>query len=176
MNSNDPGRKPVPETGPMARPNTAFLLSHPAHFIALGFGTGLAPVAPGTVGTLLAIPLYWVLAHWLVAAWILVVAGGLFVLGCWACARTGQDLGVADHGGMNIDEIAAFLLVLVFTPAGLLWLAFAFVVFRFFDIVKPPPIRYFERVVPGGLGVMFDDLLAAGYTLLVLAIAHHLIP
>ena len=171
MNSNNAGRK----AGPIARPNAAFLLSHPAHFIALGFGTGLSPFAPGTVGTLLAIPLYAALALWFGDAMILGAAGLLFFLGWWSCSRTGQDLGVTDHGGMNIDEIAAFLAVLVFTPTGLPWLVFAFVVFRFFDIVKPPPIRYFERVVPGGLGVMFDDLLAAGYTLLTLAIAYRLI-
>ncbi len=162
-------------TGPIRRPTATFLLSHPAHFVALGFGSGLSRVAPGTVGTLLAIPLYVALSNWLGASAILGVAGGLFVLGCWACSRTAHDLGVADHGGMNIDEIAAFLAVLVFTPPGLVWMAFAFGVFRFFDIVKPPPIRYFERAVPGGLGVMFDDVLAAGYTLVVLALVYRLV-
>jgi len=152
------------------RPSAAFLIAHPAHFLALGFGTGLAPVAPGTVGTLLAIPLYAALGRWLTPAGILALVPALFALGVWACGRTGRDLGAADHSGMNWDEIVAYLLVLAFTPAGLGWQAFAFVAFRCFDILKPPPIRQLERKVKGGLGVMLDDLLAAFYTLLLLAL------
>jgi phosphatidylglycerophosphatase A len=159
-------------TGAAARrPTRGFLLAHPAHFIALGFGTGLSPVAPGTVGTLLAIPLYAVLAEWLAPPALALTIAALFVLGIWACGRTGRALGVADHGGMNWDEIVAFLLVLLLAPAGWGWQAFAFVAFRFFDIVKPPPIRALERTVKGGLGVMFDDAVAAFYALLVLAVA-----
>ncbi len=152
-----------------ARPSATFLLSHPAHFIALGFGTGLAPAAPGTVGTLLAFPLYAVLGNWLSPLGILALLPGLFALGVWACGRTGRALGVADHSGMNWDEIVAFLLVLVFTPHGLVWQVGAFCAFRFFDVVKPPPIRYLDRTVKGGFGVMLDDLVAAFYSLLLLA-------
>jgi phosphatidylglycerophosphatase A len=155
----------------MFRPKAGFLLSHPAHLIALGFGTGLAPFAPGTVGTLVAFPLYALAAQWL-SPGLLTVAFGL---GVWACERCGRDLGVADHGAMNWDEIVAFLLVLVFTPHGLLWQAFAFLAFRFFDIVKPPPIRHVDRELKGGLGVMLDDVIAAFYTLLVLATAKRLL-
>jgi phosphatidylglycerophosphatase A len=154
-----------------ARPTVALLLAHPAHFIALGFGTGLAPVGPGTVGTLLAIPLYSVLARWLGPIGVLGLVPALFALGAWACGRTGRALGAADHPGMNWDEIVAFLLVLVFVPPGLAWQAAAFFAFRLFDIAKPPPIRYFDRTLKGGFGVMFDDLLAAFYTLLALAVA-----
>ena len=157
------------------RPDMAFLLSHPAHWIALGGGSGLSPYAPGTVGTLVAIPLHMILIGWLDAAAVLAVAGALFLIGCWASARTAIDLGEVDHGGINIDEIAAFLAVLAIAPDGWLWQAFAFGVFRFFDIVKPPPIRFFERSIPGGFGVMFDDLLAAGYTLLVLVITYRVL-
>jgi phosphatidylglycerophosphatase A len=153
------------------RPSAAFLLSHPAHFIALGFGTGIAPFAPGTIGTLLAFPLYAALGRWLSPAGILALLPALFALGVWACGRTGRALGVADHSGMNWDEIVAFLLVLVFTPPGLAWQAAAFCAFRLFDIAKPPPIRYLDRTVKGGFGVMVDDLLAAFYALLVLAAA-----
>lgn len=153
------------------RPTAGFLLAHPAHFLALGLGTGLAPVAPGTVGTLLAIPLYAALARWLTPLGVLALVPALFALGVWACGRTGRDLGVADHPGMNWDEIVAYLLVLAFTPAGLAWQVAAFAVFRAFDIAKPPPIRHFDRTLKGGFGVMLDDLLAAGYTLLVLALA-----
>lgn len=151
------------------RPSAGFLLSHPAHFVALGFGTGLAPVAPGTVGTLLAFPLYAALEHWLSPLGILLLLPALFALGIWACGRTGRALGAADHSGMNWDEIVAFLLVLVFTPPGLAWQATAFCAFRLFDIAKPPPIRYLDRTIKSGLGVMLDDLVAAFYALLLLA-------
>jgi phosphatidylglycerophosphatase A len=153
------------------RPSTRFLLTKPAHFIALGFGTGLSPFAPGTVGTLLAFPLYAALRHWLDAAELLALLPLLFALGVWACEQTGRDLGIQDHSGMNWDEVVAFLLVLAFTPTGLVWQAFAFFAFRFFDVVKPPPIRYVDAQVKGGFGVMADDILAAFYTLLTLAIA-----
>jgi phosphatidylglycerophosphatase A len=159
----------------IARPNVGFLLSHLSHFLALGFGTGLSPLAPGTVGTLLAFPLYAVLAQRLSPAVVAGAIAGLFAMGVWACGRAGRDLGLADHGSMNWDEIVAFLAVLLFTPPGLAWQAAAFLAFRFFDVVKPPPIRHVERKVKGGLGVMLDDLIAAFYTLLLLAAAKRLL-
>ena len=94
----------------------------------------------------------------------------LFAFGIWVCGKTGRALGVADYGGIVWDEIVAFMLVLFFTPAGVFWNLLAFLLFRFFDIVKPPPIRHFNRSWHGGLGVMFDDILAAGYTLLCLSL------
>jgi phosphatidylglycerophosphatase A len=158
------------------RPNGGFLVAHPAHFIALGFGSGLAPIAPGTVGTLLAWPLFLAyeavlgpLDAWPARLAFLGLLAALFALGVWACGRTGRDLGVSDHGSMNWDEVVAFLLVLMLTPQGLAWQVFAFFLFRFFDVVKPPPIRHFDRTLKGGFGVMFDDLLAAFYALLVMA-------
>jgi phosphatidylglycerophosphatase A len=155
----------------MPRPGIGFLLSHPAHFIALGFGTGLSPFAPGTVGTLLAFPLYYVLAQWLAPERLAAAIAAFFALGVWACGRTGRDLGVADHGGMNWDETVAFLGVLVFAPAGFAWQAAAFAAFRFFDIAKPPPIRSIDRSVKGGLGVMLDDVVAGAYAVAVVALA-----
>ncbi|HTO49565.1 MAG TPA: phosphatidylglycerophosphatase A [Burkholderiales bacterium] len=157
------------------RPGVGFLLSHPAHFIALGFGTGLSPFAPGTVGTLLAFPLYAVLAYWFAPVWVGAAIAAFFLIGIPACGRTGRDLGIADHGGMNWDEIVAFLGVLVFTPAGLAWQAAAFVGFRFFDIAKPPPIRSIDRSMKGGLGVMLDDMVAGFYTVLAIAVAKRLL-
>ena len=91
-----------------------------------------------------------------------------FLIGIWACGRTGRALGVPDHGGIVWDEIAAFALVLVFTPASWLWTGIAFALFRLFDIVKPWPIRQFDARLKNGFGVMFDDLLAAGYTIAVI--------
>ena len=101
---------------------------------------------------------------------LLAAAGALFLIGIWACEVTGRHLGMADHGAMVWDEIVAFLFVLALVPRELAWQAAAFVAFRFFDIAKPPPIRHFERRYGGGFGVMFDDLVAAGYTLLLLSI------
>ena len=147
----------------------------PAHIIALGAGAGLAPAAPGTVGTLLAFPLYWLLATFSTSTMALALLGAAFLLGVWACGATGRALGVADHGAMVWDEIVAFAVVLVFTPPGWQWQLGAFLLFRFFDVVKPPPIRYFDRRLKNGFGVMFDDLLAAGYTLLVLAVGQRLL-
>lgn len=148
-------------------------MKRPAHAIAFGFGAGLAPVAPGTFGTLLAWPVGWMLggAH---PALFLAMVTGLFFLGIWACGVTGRDLGVHDHGAMVWDEFVAFLLVLAIVPRELAWQAAAFVLFRAFDIIKPPPIRWVERRYTGGFGVMFDDLLAAGYALLALALAKRL--
>lgn len=160
----------------IVRPDRRFLLSHPAHLLALGFGTGLAPVAPGTVGTLLGFPFYWLLAWWLGPVEILIAAAAMFVLGIWACQKTGDDMGIADHSGMVWDEVVAFIVILVFTPAGWFWQAFAFFAFRFFDVIKPPPIREADRRWKGGFGVMFDDILAAGYTLLLMAVARRVLP
>lgn len=150
------------------RPTSGFVFSHPAHVIAFGFGAGLAPRAPGTFGTLLAWAISWTIGLFYPEA-MLITALLFFALGVWACDVTARHLGVADHGGMVWDEVAAFLLILAIVPPELAWQAAAFGAFRFFDIAKPPPIRYFERRYGGGFGVMFDDLIAAAYALLVLA-------
>ena len=152
------------------QPSWQFIFSHPAHFISFGFGSGLSPSAPGTMGTLVAFPLYWYLAPQLTDTMFVVLLVWLFAFGVWVCSKTGRALGVEDYGGIVWDEIVAFLLVLFFTPDGISWKLFAFLLFRFFDIVKPPPIRHFDRTWHGGLGVMFDDILAAGYTLLCMAL------
>lgn len=151
------------------KPDTRFLVARPAHFIALGFGAGLAPKAPGTFGTLAALPLYWLLlqAGLGLPALLFVIAAG-FALGVWACAVTGKNLGVADHGGIVWDEVIAMWLVLAFTPASWLGWLIAFGLFRFFDILKPWPIRFFDARLKNGFGVMFDDLLAALYALLII--------
>ena len=152
-------------------PSWRFVLRHPAHLLAFGFGAGLVPGAPGTAGTLLALPLFWLAQPRLAAIEFLLLLAIMFVAGVWACEKTGRALGMPDHGGMVWDETVAFLLVLFFVPATLPWQAAAFLLFRLFDILKPPPIRYYERTFPTGFGVMLDDLIAASYTLLVLAVA-----
>jgi len=154
----------------IARPTVRFTFSHPAHFIALGFGAGLSPFAPGTAGTLLAFPLWWLIQGDYEPLALLGGLAVLYAIGVWACGVTGRNLGVSDHGAMCWDEVVAFLLVLAIAPDDPWWQAAAFFLFRAFDVVKPPPIRQLEMRFKGGFGVMFDDILAAGYTLLVLAL------
>lgn len=158
------------------KPSWNFMFDHPAHVIAFGFGSGLARKAPGTWGTLVAFPMYYyyVAPNFSELGFLMLIVL-LFGIGVWACEKTGKMLGQADYGGIVWDEIVAFLLVLFFTPAGMAWNILAFALFRFFDILKPPPIRHFDRTWHGGLGVMFDDILAAGYTLLCLAVIKTLV-
>ena len=149
----------------MANPNLKFLLSHPTHFFSLGFGSGLAPKAPGTFGTIIGLPLFWLISSYGFSIKLTIIAT-LFVLGIYCCDKTGKALGVADHGAIVWDEIVAMLLVLVFAP--LTWLGWlvAFCLFRLFDIWKPFPISYFDAKLKNGFGVMFDDLLAAIYAII----------
>lgn len=152
------------------KPNLRFLLSDPAHFVALGFGSGLWPKGPGTAGTLAG----WLLFPFIRAPLSEPLFAGLliasFLFGILACERTGRSLGVSDPGCIVWDEIVAIWLILWLTPDTLLWQAVAFGLFRFFDIVKPQPIRWVDAHAHGGFGVMIDDILAAGYTLVVLAL------
>lgn len=163
------------QTALVNRPTARFMFAHPAHLLAQGFGSGLSPVMPGTSGTLYAWLSFNVLTmrwpgvftpvHWLA----IIVVG--FAAGIWACGKTGRDLGVPDHGSMVWDEIVAFWLVLAFlAPAPGTTQLWAFFWFRLVDMIKPPPIRDFDRRFKGGFGVMWDDLVAAFYTLLVFAL------
>ncbi len=158
-----------------AAPAVSFLFRHPAHFIALGFGVGLSPWAPGTLGTLLAIPLaIWLRSHAGDVEYLAVLVA-LFGIGVWASHVTGRELARPDHRGIVIDEVVAFLLVLFFTGVTPERIAIAFALFRFFDIVKPPPIRQLDARMKNGMGVMLDDLLAAGFTLVVLAVGQRVL-
>jgi phosphatidylglycerophosphatase A len=162
-------------------PDRRFLIGHPAHFFALGLGAGLAPKAPGTVGTLAAFPLFLVLDT-LPPFWQWTALALAFLTGIRICQTAGEALGVADHGAIVWDEIVAFCLLLAAVPAGFGWWMAAFVLFRFFDILKPWPIRQVEahfcdapppawgRAWWSGLGVMLDDLLAAACALVIIEI------
>jgi phosphatidylglycerophosphatase A len=151
-------------------PSWRLMLSHPAHQLSFGFGSGLIRPAPGTWGTLFAWLVFVVLDPWLAdAGWAIVIAS-TFVLGAVAANRTGRALGRPDHGAIVIDEIVAFWLVLWLLPGGVITQAVAFLGFRFFDILKPPPIRAVDQRFKNGVGVMLDDLLAAFYTLLVASV------
>lgn len=144
------------------------------HFIALGFGAGAAPAAPGTFGTLMGVPFYLVLRELPWPGYVLVVAA-MFVAGIWLCDRTERYLGQHDHGSIVWDEITAFQIVMVAAPAGPVWIVAGFSLFRLFDIWKPWPIRQVERQTSGGLGTMLDDVLAAVYALLILQATYFLL-
>lgn len=160
------------------RPTWRFLREHPLHMIALGFGSGMPRTVPGTWGTLFAWGSFIALDRWLTdAGWLAAIGVGL-ALGARAAQRTGERLGRADSGHIVIDEIIAFWIVLVMLPDAtanpLLQQAFAFLLFRIFDIAKPPPIRALDARWKTGIGVMADDLVAAFYTLLAFALWHRL--
>lgn len=161
---------------PIARPGLRFALGHPARLVALGFGAGLTPFAPGTVGTLLALPLFALLHPLLPALEFLMLLALLYLAGVWVCDKAGRDLGVEDHPAIVWDEVVAFMLVLFFTPPAPLWQLSALLLFRLFDILKPGPVRYVERMFRGGFGVMVDDLVAAFLALLCLTLLRWLAP
>ena len=141
--------------------------TNPVHFLAFGLGTGASPYAPGTVGTLLGIPLVYLLSYWPLWVYLLVTAV-LTVIGIWACDKTSKDIGVHDHGGIVIDEVAGYLVTMIAVPVNVWTLIAAFFIFRFFDIIKPWPISWLDKQVQGGVGIMVDDLLAGVYGLAVI--------
>ena len=148
-------------------PPARLILRDPVHFLAFGFGSGLSPKAPGTAGTLAAMPLvYFALALPLWAYVLLTLV--IIIAGVWICDNSSKRLGVHDHPGIVWDEIAGLFITLLAAPAGLIWLAVGFVLFRFFDILKPWPIGWLDRQVGGGLGIMIDDVLAGVYALICL--------
>jgi len=151
------------KTIPSPLPNLRWMLASPARCLALGLGSGLLKPAPGTWGTALAWLLWWAGLSQLSNSAIGALLAGGFALGCWACQRTGQDLGKPDHGSMVWDEMLAFWLLLWLLPGTLFVQLLAFALFRTFDILKPPPISWFDKRLKNGLGVMWDDLLAAAY-------------
>jgi len=142
-------------------------LTTPSGFLAFGLGSGLSPLAPGTAGTIAAVlpALFLVQIPWPVGLAIVALS---FVVGIWLCGVAGRALGEHDHGGMVWDEFVGFWLVLLFVPFDWIWWLAAFFVFRVFDILKPWPIRWLDRRVQGGFGVMLDDLIAGFYSLAIL--------
>lgn len=171
-------------------PPVKFLFADPAHLIACGFGSGLSSFAPGTVGTAFAWVSYPLLRFAFPGDLVCLVAlAVMFVFGVYACQITGRRLGVVDHGSIVWDEIVPFWGILMFCPTpwilsphgtffslnGLLWQTVAFFLFRLFDIIKLPPAGYFDSKVKNGFGVMMDDVMAAGHTILTLAILKYLL-
>lgn len=141
------------------------VVATPHGFIALGFGSGLAPIAPGTAGSLVALPLMFLIKP--LPWWgVLIVLAAAFLLGLWACQRAGDDLGVTDHGSIVWDEFIGMWITLLLVPLNGFTLLVGFFAFRFFDIVKPWPVRTLERRLGGALGVIVDDMAAGIYALL----------
>ena len=150
-------------------PSLRFLFAHPAHFIACGCGSGLSQWAPGTVGTVFAWLTFLLFRPHFNDLQLGIGFAIAYVIGFWAIDRAGRVLGDPDHGSIVWDEIVPFWIVLLCAPGSLLWQTTAFALFRFFDIVKPQPAKYFDQHVKNGFGVMADDAIAGAYTLLVLA-------
>lgn len=145
----------------------AALLKHPTHLLSLGFGTGLAPFAPGTWGTLVGIPFVLILSQFALPIYLGALAL-CFLVGIYLCGQTGQVLGVHDDPAIVWDEIVGFGIAMIAVPVQWQTLVLAFLLFRFFDIRKPWPIRNIDRATKGGFGVMLDDALAGAFTLVIL--------
>lgn len=182
----DTSALPPPRVAAQQRPRSAppsprFMLEHPAHMIALGFGAGLSHTAPGTVGTLWGWLIFLLLQLWLTPAQIGWLIAASVVVGWWACALTARHLDTADPGAIVWDEVVAIWIILwLLTPAGFGAQVMAFALFRFFDAAKPQPVRWADQQfkgfgLRGGWGIMFDDLVAAFCTLLTIALWQHFI-
>ncbi len=135
------------------------ILANPIHLLAFGFGAGLSPKAPGTVGTVVAVLIYLALPSMplTIYAGLIVLS---FVFGVWLCGKTAEDLGVHDHGGIVWDEFVGYWITMFMAPSGLIWVLLGFVLFRLLDIFKPWPIKWADKELAGGLGIMLDDVLA----------------
>jgi phosphatidylglycerophosphatase A len=164
-----------PVRPPTMRPTLRFMLSHPAHMIALGFGSGLSPLAPGTAGTLWAWVAYLAMQNWLSPTEIGWAIAAALAVGWWACTVTASHMRILDPGNIVWDEVVAFWIVLwLVMPAGLVGQLIAFLLFRLFDAVKPGPVAWADDLFHGfgwrgGFGIIFDDLVAAFCTLLCIA-------
>ena len=135
------------------------ILANPIHLLAFGFGAGLSPKAPGTMGTVVAVLIYLVLPNMppIIYAGLILLS---FVFGIWICGKTAEDLGVHDHGGIVWDEFVGYWITMFMAPSGLFWVLLGFGLFRLLDIFKPWPIKWADKELAGGLGIMLDDVLA----------------
>ena len=157
------------ETSADQRALRKIVFGSPSGFLAFGFGSGLSPFAPGTMGTLVAVPFIFALRSLNEAVfWLALLL--LFALGVYLCGHVSRKLGVHDHGGIVWDEMLGYWLSAALVPLQWPWLLAAFLLFRFFDILKPWPIRQLDKKVSGGFGIMIDDVVAALFTLIILAV------
>ncbi|CAM3708517.1 phosphatidylglycerophosphatase A family protein [Parendozoicomonas haliclonae] len=144
-------------------------LSNPVHLLAFGFGSGMAPKAPGTFGTLAAIPFFLLMQGLSLPVYIGIVVVASLV-GIYLCGKTSEDMGVHDHGGIVWDEFCGFWITMIAAPTGWMWIVIGFLLFRLFDIWKPWPVKVADEKVHGGLGIMLDDLIAGVYAFLVMQV------
>jgi len=154
-----------------AKVNFRELIKRPACFLGLGFGSGLAPVAPGTFGTLAAIPIYLLMQNLSLLAYIALTVVAFFV-GIWICQQSADWLGKDDPSAVVWDEIVGYLITMIAAPTGWLWIVIGFVLFRLFDILKPWPISLADREIHGGLGIMVDDVIAGIFSAVILQIIY----
>lgn len=152
-------------------PSWGSLLANPVHALAFGFGSGLSPKAPGTMGTLAAIPLYLLMSSLPLIAYaaMLIVT---FTVGVYLCDKTSRDLGVHDHPGIVWDEFVGYWITMFAAPAGWLWVVIGFLWFRLFDVLKPWPINWLDEKVEGGFGIMIDDVLAGVMALICVQLSY----
>ncbi len=155
----------------MTEPSARRWHNHWVHFLAFGFGSGAAPKAPGTFGTLAAIPVFLLLAFLPLWAYLVVLVLA-FALGVYLCGQASKDMGVHDHGGIVWDEFVGFWITMIALPVHWAWIIAGFVLFRFFDIIKPWPIGWLDKRVHGGLGIMIDDVIAGIFALAILQVAY----
>ena len=151
------------------------VFTNPIHFLAAGFGAGLSPKGPGTAGTLVAVPIYMLLAGYLSTSAYLSVTALLFLVGIGICGYTARHIGGDDPKSVVWDEIVGYLVAMAWVPLGWLWIVLGFGLFRLFDIWKPWPIRWLDRRVKGGFGIMLDDLVAGFFACLVLNLPRYLL-
>lgn len=142
-------------------------LSNPIHFAAVGLGSGLANKAPGTFGTLAAVPIYYFLSFLSVEFYLAIIICSS-VIGIWICDVTSRDMGVHDHKAIVWDEFVGYWITMFMVPFSIKWAVIGFILFRFFDIVKPYPISWLDKKVHGGLGIMIDDIVAGVFAAVVL--------
>ncbi|OGT39770.1 MAG: phosphatidylglycerophosphatase [Gammaproteobacteria bacterium RIFCSPHIGHO2_12_FULL_38_14] len=161
------GRKTVP-------PIPEKIFQDPFYFIAFGLGSGAIPFAPGTFGTLFAIPFYLLLQALPLHFYFLFVII-FIVFSMWVCDRVSKEIKIHDHPGMTIDEFAGFFVTMISAPRGALWVVLGFVLFRLFDVTKPWPIRFIDQKVSGGLGIVLDDVLAGVYACFMIQIIRYML-
>ncbi len=152
----------------------AKLLLNPIHLLSLGFGSGLSPKMPGTLGTLVGVAIFWLMPvmEWQYYLGLIVVS---FLLGVFLCGYTAKTLQVHDHSGIVWDEIVGYFITMFMVPKSWLWILLGFILFRFFDILKPWPISLADKHVTGGLGIMLDDVIAGIFSVIIIQITLYLL-
>ncbi len=149
------------------QPSVKTVLTNPIHFLAFGFGSGLSPKAPGTIGTMVAIPIYILFSYLTLVSYVILLII-LIILSFYVAGKSAQLLGVHDHGGIVIDEICGYLVTMMLAPVTWQAIIAGFILFRIFDIFKPWPIKFLDQRIAGGIGIVVDDLMAGIYALLSL--------